>query len=376
MRSLLETWGPAGVAILGSAVFFIMVLSPVMPYARTHDFLGLYSGGVLVRTDPAHLYDPDAQMRVQLALAPEIPVLTPFPRPAFSALFYSPFTWLPLRTAFALWVTLGILGLFAIWTWAARRFGPEILVYCAFFVPFLFGIAHGQDTVFIAGLLILTYCALESGRKVLGGVLLGLLMCKFHLFLLVPAAILIRKEWRILAGYVPTAAAAAGLTIALASPASYLAFLRNSKLEALQTSPEMMLNVNSITLNLGFDYPWTRILLIALILAAVFAIPRTAPLDRWFWAAVCGSMLISPHTFAYDGALLLIPILKILADSSASPIVRGIAATAVIPLPYFMTLLPKPYSGAPALLIFLLFLVIAWPEWFRWRPWALRTAVS
>jgi alpha-1,2-mannosyltransferase len=369
VRSFVEIWGAPIAAILGSAAFFAMIFPSSVPYSRTHDFLGFYTGGYLVRTAPALLYDIAAQSKVQYQFAPDIPIVTPFPRPAFSALFYYPIALLPLKTAFTVWVTLGIATLFSIWAWAARKFGPESLVYCAFFIPLLFGISTGQDTLFVTGLLILAYCALERGQHALGGVLLALLLCKFNLTLLVPVVLVIRKEWRILAGYAPTALAAVIVSAALASPASYLALLTNSKLEALHASPQMMVNTNSIALNTGLDFPVVRILLIAVVLAAVFSIPRTANLERWLFAAIGGSLLISPHTFEYDVALLLVPILKILADSAAPSLLRGVAATAAIPLPYFLTILPRPYSGTPALLIFVLFLAIAWPGWFKWRPW-------
>ena len=367
LEGFAKSWGPGVVVILGAMAFFAMTSPSVMPYARTHDFLGLYAGGVLARTDPSHLYDPEIQSKVEYQLAPDIPIFTPFPRPAFSALFYIPLTFLPLKTAFTVWVALGIAIVFAIWAWAARTYGPEILVYCAFCIPLMFGITNGQDTAFVAGLLILAYCALERGYKALGGVLLAVLLWKFNLFLLVPIVLLIRREWRILVGYVPTALAAVGISAAMASPKSYIAFLTNSSLEALHTSPQMMLNTNAIALNAGLDYAFVRILLIVSVLAAVFLIPKSANLERWLFAAVCGGMLVSPHTFEYDGAMLLAPILKILADKTAAPLVRGIAATAAIPLPYFMPSFGKPYSGGPALLIFILFLAIAWPGWFEMR---------
>ena len=80
-------------------------------------------------------------------------------------------------------------------------------------------------------------------------------------------------------------------------------------------------------------------------------IPRSAPLDRWFWAAAAGGLLISPHTFGYDASLLLVPILKLICDTQAATPIRWIATTAVVPFPYFMTMLPMPYSAGPAVLI-------------------------
>ena len=362
----LERWEAVTVALLG-AVFFAAICSSVLPHARTHDFLGFYTGGLLAKTDPAHLYDAELQSKIQHQLAPEIPVFTPWPRPAFYSLFFIPLSFMSLKTAFAVWIGLGIATAFAIWYWAFRQFGPEALVYCALFVPLGFGIAHGQDIAFVSGLCVLAYSAAKSGRKVLCGVLLALLLGKYHLFLLMPVVLLARREWRILAGYVPSALAAIGVSLAMSSPQSYVALLTNPTLAALNPSPEMMINIHAIANNLSLDLPIVNILLALGIVAAVLLIPHDAPLDRWFWAAVCGGLLISPHTFEYDAALLLIPILTLLTNSTAAPPIRWIAATAVIPLPYFMTLLPKPLSAGPAILISLLFFAIAWPDWFDSR---------
>ena len=364
--SKVARWEGFAIAALG-AIFLAAVSSSVLPYARTHDFLSFYTGGMIAKTQPARLYDADLQAQIEYGLAPDMPVVTPFTRPAFYSLLCIPLTWMPLFTAFAVWIGLGVATALAIWYWAFRKYGPEALVYCPFFVPLAFGIANGQDTAFVTGLCMLAYAALDAGRKVLGGVLLALLLVKFHLFLLIPVVLLLRREWRILAGYVPTALAAIGVSFAIATPQSYLALLFNPKLAAIDVSPHMMINAHSLAVNFGLDFPVVRALTTLALAAAVLCIPRNAPFDRWFWATICGGLIISPHTFEYDAALLLLPILKVLANRQASGACRWIAATAIIPVPYLMTMLPKPFSATPALVITALFFTIAWPDWFNRR---------
>ena len=274
---------------------------------------------------------------------------------------------MPLRTAFAVWIALGVTVAFGIWLWAFRRFGAEALVYCSLFVPLGFGIAHGQDIAFVTALLIAAFCAAERGRQVLCGVLLALLLCKFHLFLLMPMVLVVRREWRILAGYVPVALGAVAISAWMASPRAYLDFLNNPKLAALNPSPELMVNVHAIAINFGLDFVLVRILLVLAVGGAALAIPRSAPLDRWFWAAVAGGLLISPHTFAYDVALLLAPILKTVCDSATPQGIRWIGICLLVPFVYFMSALPMPFSAGPAILVTLLYLGLAWPEWFARR---------
>ena len=126
-----------------------------------------------------------------------------------------------------------------------------------------------------------------------------------------------------------------------------------------------MVNLHSLVINFGLDYLAIRIALTLLVVAAVVLMPKSAPLERWFWAAVAGGLLVSPHTFAYDVALLLIPILKIACDRNSSNWARAIVMVAVMPFPYFMTMLPAPFAAGPALLIAVLFLLLTWPEWFN-----------
>ena len=128
-----------------------------------------------------------------------------------------------------------------------------------------------------------------------------------------------------------------------------------------------MINIQAIAINFKLDFLPIRILLTMLVVAGVVLIPRSVPLERWFWAAVAGGLLVSPHTFEYDASLLLAPILKMVCKEQTAKPIRWIAATTLIPLPYFMTLLPMPLSAGPALLIGVLFTAIAWPEWFNQR---------
>lgn len=366
-RTEASAWATAVVALIGCAVFLALVAPGVLPYGRTHDFLPVPATARLVQQDPAHLYDPAAQKNAQLALAPDMPVFVPFVRPAFAALLYIPLAGLSIESAFNLWISLGAAVLIAVWVWAARRYGPEILVYCAFFLPPIYGIIHGQDAAFLLGLLLAAVLAGERGAKTLQGALLALLLIKFHLFLLLPLALLLRREWKVLKGYVPTALVLVAISAWITPVRPYLAMLTDDSAEALNPSLQMMINVQSIAINFGLNFAIVKLALGAAVAAAVVLIPRDAPFERWFPSTVIGGVLLSPHAYQYDAAFFLIPILSILADKQAAPLRRAIAATAAIPLPYFMTLLPKPYSAGTAIVCLLLFLSIAWPEWFEGR---------
>ena len=55
-----EAWEGITIGLTG-ALFLSIMLATTVPHGMVHDFLGIYTGAVLGRTDPAHLYDLSAQ---------------------------------------------------------------------------------------------------------------------------------------------------------------------------------------------------------------------------------------------------------------------------------------------------------------------------
>src|SRR5258708_4144488 len=125
LHKWITTWGTALVAVFGGAVFVALIAPSVLPYARAHDFLAVYTGGEIARTHQGGLYDTALKQSIQIKVAPESPVFAPYIRPGFMALAYLPLSWMPLKTAFIVWVILGTAILLGLWTWAALHFGWE-----------------------------------------------------------------------------------------------------------------------------------------------------------------------------------------------------------------------------------------------------------
>ena len=185
-------WTSFAAAAIGVA-FYVAVSSLMLPYARQHDFQSFYTGAALVRDGhAAQLYDYDLQTRYGTT--------SPYIRPPFYALPLTPLALLSLENAFAVWIAVQIGALLAVWWWAYRRFGADALVFAALFHPVLAGIANGQDCAILLLILLGAFWAAERGQDRLAGVLLGLALFKFHLLLLLPAAMLVRRRWRMLAG--------------------------------------------------------------------------------------------------------------------------------------------------------------------------------
>jgi hypothetical protein len=340
------------VAVLATA-FFVAVCTPVLPYARQHDFLSFYTGAAIAHSgDFGSLHDLPRQTHLEKSFVPGLEFIAPYIRPPFYALLLAPLSRLSLKTAFALWVSLQMGVLVGLWCWAYRRFGPDALVFCSLFLPAAYGIAHGQDCVGIAAIVLSSWLLLERGRDIPAGAVAALALVKFHLLLLLVPALLIRKRWRMLAGYLAIASAEAGLSLWLIGAGGlrrYLHLLTAPALETLSPSPERMINARALLVNIGVDAGGFALVLAGGIVLAAFLVALRAREDWvWFWTAALGSVLVAPHAYEYDAALLLPPML-ICIFRETDPALRFAAATAALPVVYLCTLLPTPWSIAPAL---------------------------
>lgn len=352
-------------AILLTAMFLLCYAGlglSVIPVARQHDFLNLYTGASLARDGRfADMHDPQVQLSYERRFAPKVPDLVPFVRPHAYALFLSPIAFLPYNTAFGLWLTIHIALLLACLAWGARRFGPDALVLGAMYVPPSFGIAHGQDCVFLLVIMIGSFALFERHRLLASGAVLGLALIKFHLILLLPLALIYQRRWRMLAGFSVTGAALAAISLVLGGwqgVQGYAALLQRKDLERLSPSPERMMNLYSILVNFGVENIWVTGALIVLVLVSVALVLRGGSWPHSLLAASLGSLLIAPHVYGYDCALLLLG-LWIAMFLTHQPVVRVLAASVCTPLAFGMGLAPPPFPATAALLLLALLVALA-----------------
>lgn len=350
-------------ALAGScaALFYCAVGSNIVPTAQRHDFLNLYTGATLARAgDFARLHDPARQFAIERALVPDLPAVVPFVRPPVYAAVLAPLAPLPLKTAFWVWVAIQIAILLMCWAWAAWKFGPNALIWSALFLPTAYGIANGQDCALMLALIIVAFECAERERPLASGLFIGLALFKFHLLLLFPVLMLISRRWRMLAGYCAAAAAILLSSLLLGGFGGLLEYarlLQRKDIERLSPSPEMMSNIHAIPANLGIDSSAISITLAAAVVAiAVFAAWR-APLWRWFAAAIAGSLLMIPHVYGYDAAVLLLPALLAIFHGKTR-LQRFSAMALALPCVFWLPAAGRPWAMGPALAI-LLFLIAA-----------------
>jgi len=340
---------------VGLVTFWIAAGYRLAPHARRMDFLNLYTGASFALDwDWRHIYTEAGQLARERKLAPGQSRLWPFVRPPVYAIIMAPLALIPFPEAFWLWISAQSAVLLGCWAWAARRFGPDAAVWGALFFAGPLGIMHGQDCALFLALLCGAFALGEKNRMFLCGLVLGVGLTKFHLFLLWPLVLLIERRWRMLAGFAVCGLGQGLLSLAVLGWSGlwgYAAFILHL---GQYYSPEKNIDINAILVNLG---TLSRSLLIVLTAAAgglvLWSSRRRGPLWMTFTLAAAGSLLIGPHVYTYDGTMLLLPFWCVI---SLSPfrIAKLTAATICTPIAAIASSCGPPLAGfmALALLVF------------------------
>ncbi len=350
------------ILIAGFSALWLVLGWHVQDQAQSHDFLSLYSGAYMTsHGQAAHLYEPAAQWAVEKKLAPSNVDLVPFIRPPFYALLLSPLGRLPFRAAFVGWSLLQIGVLVACLAWAWRRFGTVALMLGCMSVPAAIGIAHGQDAVLFLAVVLVSYTLTEKGNEIGGGAVLGLLLVKFHLAPLWILAMILQRRWKMLAGFAATGATAAGVSLALIGTGgvrSYAALLLNRDLEWLSPSPEFMISLQGLAANLGITSAAAYAIAAAAIVGLFLVGLQQAPLWRVYAVTTAASLLLVPHVYGYDAAMLL-PGLWLAMFRANLKITRLPALWLFTPFPFVFALAGKPWAAASSLSVLAILIALA-----------------
>ena len=348
-------------ALLGC--FWAAIGIPILIGAYNYDFLCFYIGGTLAREGRfADLYKPAAHWQVQQQAAPGLKEPRPAPRPPWFSLALAPLTALPLARAYAVWVAIMLALLAASVRWGAARFGEPALLLAALSMPANLGICYGQDCAAMLALLCAWYVLDERRRDFAAGLVLGLTLMKFHLVLLIPLMLIAQKRWQMLAGFATTGAVLVGSAFAVLGVqgfSSYADYLLHGNTELLGNAPDAMINIYAVLVNFGISSRACNALLALAISAAVLLGVRRAPGWRAISIAATGSLLISPHVFAYDAAMLLLPIWLVIANAAQKP-ERWAALALAMPVTFFFVAVPPPWRAIPALTLVAFLAALLW----------------
>jgi glycosyl transferase family 87 len=342
------------IAFVLLVAFYASISGRSINYGYRHDFLNFFTGGSFARDGQFHqLYDVASQQARQHEIQPDNPVFTWFMRPPFGALLFAPLASMPYDTAFRVFLASQYAGLAVFIGWAFRRFGQQALLWCAISPVAMFAIGEGQDSVVLLLLALGAFLLLERKRDFASGILAGLMLLKFHLFLLLPLAMLVQRRWRMLAGY--TAAAALQGVVALVTLGGargilqYVNFLRTMQ----KSDPHPLQQISVFGLALNFHLGLAGIVAgILLVTALVVYIARRGADWQWFGAAMVGSMAVPPHVWEYDATVLFLPAMfGIFATRDWG--VRIPAMLIVCPFIYMSKIAGPPFTAADSITLIL-----------------------
>jgi hypothetical protein len=296
------------------------------------DFTIFYTAGKSVYEGRGReLYDLETQLALQRSFAPEVKHrenALPFNHPPFEALLFVPLAGLPYVAAYIVWAVFNIVLILGFWILLRPRLpslnnllpGLPLLVMFAFF-PATMALLQGQDSILLLFLYGLAFWALATGRAYVAGLCLALALFKFQLVLPFVVVLLVRRQWKAVAGFTFTAlvlllvsAAVVGWNGVMAYPGFVLRLNRSPAQAGID--PRDMPNLRGLvagSLHLG-GVP-AMLLIIALSIALLALVVRwwsVQPGQKFeFGFSLCLAVttMISYHLFVHDLSVLLLPVL-------------------------------------------------------------------
>jgi Glycosyltransferase family 87 len=314
-----------------------------------NDFVAFYTGAKLVGT-PA-LYSRTANIATIKGILGFALDGTTFIRPPFYAAILKPLA------AFSYPVAYGIffLGTLSSALWFVIRFSKEcaeLPFFAALGIPVLTPLCNGQDTPFLLAALGASILLLRRNRDFWAGVVFSLCAIKFHLFLFVPIFLLLKKQWRVLAGGICGTVLLTVLGLLVAGRDSLMQWIGVMRDPWIMPNPENLPNIHGLILALHGDARW-ELLLVGMV-GAMF-LWMTQQTDNWEFllavSLVCG-LLTSFHTGLADD-ILLFPVFVLVLGSSANVLLRSLSALVLMPIPYMFGFAGAPYSAVLPLLLML-----------------------
>jgi hypothetical protein len=299
------------------------------------DFLQEWIGGHLVASGQAdRLYELDFVRQIQ-----HDPAVVgyrwnedryfPMVYPPFYYALTSPIALLPMKTAAIVWAALMVVLLVASLLLIGRTAGPcvrnltSFLPILALFTPLIENLTTNQKGSVLLVLFTVTYALLRGGRPFAAGLVFGLVAFKPQLTLVIAVAMLLKGQWRFVAG-----GALAGVSLAAVS----LAVSQQACLDYFVLSSQMADYLHTVGYDLTKSHCWygffhllldgqsdslIRIVsgtMIAATLIAVAVLLRgTLHYDSprftlQFAGLAIATVLVSPHLLTYDLTVLILPV--------------------------------------------------------------------
>ena len=332
MINNLSRYKPFKAALLLTAAFHVAILLFVfLPYSLGgyNDFAMLYTAGkMVVHGDAENLYNPDKQWEYQQREF-QVPIRQGpllFNHAPHEALIFALFASLPFRAAFWAWATVNIAMFLAI-GYLLRAYLAMLLPHWAWFPiigiawgPALLCLIQGQDSILILFLYVAAFWFWKRNHLMLTGVFLSAVLIKPQLVLPFVVILILRREWRVIAGFASGTAVlalASGAVVGYKTILGYVTFLRYfDRLPALQSAaaPANMPNLRGLLVTSlsgpvsARALPVIVVLASGLVVIAAARLPKPA-VEETYSAGIIATLLASYHLYSYDVTLLLLPVI-------------------------------------------------------------------
>ena len=266
-----------------------------------NDFPTFYAGARLTGTA---LYNEKANYELQRRnIGTFIPDVY-FTRPAFYALFLRPLGWFSYLDAYWLWQGINLAALAAfLWLFYARF--PAIVAVAALSGPVYSMIANGQDVALMLLFLGLCVWCLERRMPLNAGLVLSMCAIKPHLVFVVPLVLVVRREWRAVAGLALGGSVLMGLSFVMGGVRwvpEYIALLSHPGLHQ-HGSFGLRTAVEAVGLK-GAVWAFATALICAM--AGLWTARRSESTTVALAYAIPFSLLGAFHVYMHDLALLLV----------------------------------------------------------------------
>jgi len=329
-----------------------LVSSPEGGVRAVGDFAAFFTGAKLVHDGAGdRLFDFQAQEEVQEGIVGRtLEDWQPYLNPPGFALLLAPTVGLGYAGSFLVFSLIQALALLAALAYlvsvspgvgSSRSSAATAVLLVMGFLPLSLTTFGGQNTGFSVAMLAATYAAIRADRRILAGILLGLLTYKPQYAAVMGLILLLQGELRValVAAAVGIIHYGAGALVAgFAWPLDFLA--------AMDTHRPMEMAANapwhfSLPVVAGRALPgnigkWVGILggvgFLAYCVWSGRRIGPTSPsFSAWFGLAVTTTLLVSPHLQYYEAGILALPIFlgidRILKVRPVLPLkIRGILA--------------------------------------------------
>jgi len=323
--------------------------------AGKNDFVTFYTAAKLAGTPD--LYSRTANLAMNKALVGD-DMNEMYIRPPFYAAILKPLSLFPFLTAYALFTCLSL----ASYIWFVARFMkecPALPFLAAISVPFTAGLLAGQDASFMMAILGGSILLTRKNKDFAAGLILSLCTYKFHLFLLIPVLLVMKKQWRILGGGVCGAIALTALGMVVNGFGSTGAWINALRNPWINPDAGGMPNLHGLVAILNGSMRLEVILVSVVCLVFLWMTLRTDNYELLFAACLVCGLLVSFHSMI-DDDLILFPVLILVLSSSNLVPLRGAIAMVLTPIPYFLVLAGPPYAAIMPVALLLMLAGMFW----------------